>query len=327
VTRWTVLVAAALTAALPAPVSAATSQDAAAALLERSRREAHDERFDGVVTVLWRADGEEHAARVVVRSTSAGIEVGGDAPHLVGQRDRRLLRGQDGWERLWAGGLVAAHPPVTAKYELALLPSAPVAGRPCRVVEARRAGKVRERLYIDELSGLLLRREQVDPSGRIERTVGFEVLDEPDTDPHPTGPARGHEPVPAKDVDRPFHKFHNAGAGYQLLGAYRERGSVLHLLYGDGLHGLSVFEQQGRLDRRGLPLGGREVDMGGHRVVLYELPSGQLVVWPGNGVVFTLVSDAPADDIAAVVARFPHGGPVNRMVRTARRLAALFRWR
>jgi hypothetical protein len=50
-------------------------------------------------------------------------------------------------------------------------------------------------------------------------------------------------------------------------------------------------------------------------------------VWEGDGVVYTLVSDAPWPDFAAAVGDLPHARRPGRLRRVAEVVVSLFRWR
>jgi hypothetical protein len=92
--------------------------------------------------------------------------------------------------------------------------------------------------------------------------------------------------------------------GYQRTGVYRD-GSVLHVLYSDGMYDLSVFQQPGRLRRSDVPPSGERVTVGRATAWRYPWAGGQLVVWSSGGKVFTAVSDAPADQVLAAVRSLP----------------------
>jgi len=70
----------------------------------------------------------------------------------------------------------------------------------------------------------------------------------------------------------------------------------------------SVFEQQGDLDWGALPSGGADSQLAGTRTRTYHEPSGGVVVWERNGLVYTCVSDAPSDVFADMVDELAAGG-------------------
>jgi sigma-E factor negative regulatory protein RseB len=183
----------------------------------------------------------------------------------------------------------------------------PVAGRAADMVEFRDDGRVRVRLYIDEHTGLLLRREQFDEAGQEERTVAFREISFDGSGPAPDVP-----PEASAVLARQAPSFRPVGSsapqvlgdGYLRLGVYR-RGPVLHVHYSDGLFELSVFEQAGRLDDDELPSAGRTLALGEHEATLYSWPGGHLLVWQAGPVVRTAVSDAPAGQMLEAARQLP----------------------
>ncbi|HEX6596194.1 MAG TPA: hypothetical protein VF045_04620, partial [Acidimicrobiales bacterium] len=106
--------------------------------------------------------------------------------------------------------------------------------------------------------------------------------------------------------------------GYQRVGLYRRSG-VVHAVYSDGLYDLSVFEQQGSLDRRGLPRRSR-VDVADERGWHYTWPGGHVVLWEDEGTVFTAVSDAPLDQVMTAVRSLPPAGVSPSLLRRLRQV-------
>jgi sigma-E factor negative regulatory protein RseB len=237
-----------------------------------------------------------------------------------------MVRGSKGWLMLWSHEVAAAGPSPRIKYSFSVLPGPPVAARPTRVMEVRLAsgGRLRERLYLDPESGFLLRREMLDARGEPYRFVGYVTI-APSQAPAPAAPrSQAREPLPTGKVSSPYHAPRRLGDGYQLVGSYQKRGAV-HLFYSDGLHGLSVFEQRGRLGPWGR--GGREVELMGRTVRAYSTAAGEAAVWEGDGIVYTIVSDGPWQDLAAAARALPHSGRSGRLRKVAEVVVSLFRWR
>ena len=86
--------------------------------------------------------------------------------------------------------------------------------------------------------------------------------------------------------------------GYALVGVLRHTG-VVQVVYSDGLHSLSVFEQAGTLDVGRLPRSGEAVSMPLGQGVRYGWPGGQVITWQSGHATFTVVGDGPADDLLA----------------------------
>lgn len=323
-------------AARPGPALMAGNEMMAAELLERAREAAESQPFEGMVAVEWRDGRQRHSEQVPVRS-SGGVLRFGDG--VVGAGARRMVQhGNDGWLTLWAHDVASLGPSPAAKYELTVQPGPDVAARPTDMVAVQLAGsnRPRERLYVDRHTGLLLRRELLDSRGEPYRSVAFTTLTTPAgaveiatlATPRVT---RSQAPSPAGHLKAPWKLKSRIGEGYRLVGAYKANG-VVQQFYSDGLHGLSVFEQRGHLRAAETGLAGerargRKVEIAGHTMRAYSASVGEAVVWEGDGVVYTALSDAPWSDLAGAVGDLPHASPPGRLRRVAQTVVSLFRWR
>jgi sigma-E factor negative regulatory protein RseB len=258
---------------------------------------------------------------------------------VIGAGSRRMVHGTDGWLSLWGHEVATLGPSPTAKYSLAVAPGPDVAGRPTDVVTVEVLGsdRPRERIYVDRESGLLLRRELLDAGGVPYRSVAFTAISSGPGDVATAAPAsaphvsRSHEPAPTRHLDAPYKLKSRIGAGYRLLGAYKANG-VVQQFFSDGLHGLSVFEQEGHLRRAETTLAGRsgsgrEVEIAGHTMHAYSASVGEAAVWESDGMVYTAVTDAPWADLVGAVRDLPHADPPGRLRRLAQTVVSFFRWR
>ncbi len=326
----------ALPDAAPAP-----SETSAVELLDRAREAAESQPFDGVVAVDWRDGHTQHSAQVPVHSAGGVLRFGDE---VVGAGARRLIHSSDGWLTLWGHDVATLGPPPTAKYHLAVEDGPDVAGRPTDLilVELTDSDRLRERLYVDRESGLLLRRELLDSRGQPFRSVEFTAISDGAGDAGggteamtvgtTPGPSRSEEPAPARHLAAPYKLRTRIGTGYRLVGAYKAKGRVVQQFFSDGLHGLSVFEQRGHLSGAETSLagesgGGREVEIAGHTMRAYSASVGEAVVWESDGMVYTAVTDAPWMDLAGAVKDLPHADPPGRLRRVAQAVVSLFRWR
>lgn len=112
--------------------------------------------------------------------------------------------------------------------------------------------------------------------------------------------------------------------GVAAGGSTSQQSSVLHLVYSDGLSTVSVFQQAGRLDP---PSGWSKRRVAHHQVwALDGVPS--TLAWSTKGTVYTVVADAGAPEIEAVVGGLPahkrHKGVVQRLHRGADRVMSWF---
>ena len=90
------------------------------------------------------------------------------------------------------------------------------------------------------------------------------------------------------------------GDGYRRTGVFR-KGGVVQVVYSDGIYDMSVFEQRGRLGSKAAPRGGRPVRVGGSKGWQYTWPGGQVVLWQAGRTVYTVVADAPYDDVLGAI--------------------------
>jgi sigma-E factor negative regulatory protein RseB len=319
-------------AALPGP----EANSSAVELLDRAREAAETQSFDGVVAVEWRDGRQRHSEQVPVHSAGGVLRFGDE---VVGAGARRMVHSTDGWLSLWGHDVTTLGPSPTAKYRLAVEPGPDVAARPTDMVAVQLVGanRLRERLYVDRQSGLLLRRELLDSRGDPYRSVAFVAITN-GTGVVEAAAASGaprvthsQEPAPARHLKAPYKIKSRIGTGYRLVGAYKANG-VVQQFFSDGLHGLSVFEQRGHLGAAETTLagesgGGREVEISGHTMRAYSASVGEAVVWESDGMVYTAVTDAPWADLAGAVRDLPHADPPGRLRRVARTVVSLFRWR
>ena len=83
------------------------------------------------------------------------------------------------------------------------------------------------------------------------------------------------------------------------------RSGTLHVVYSDGLHGLSMFEQEGRLGRHSVPAGGQPVSIGTHSGHQYVYAGGQVVLWEAGGATYTVVGDGAPEDVVGAARGVP----------------------
>jgi MucB/RseB N-terminal domain len=307
--------------------------DAARRLLERSSDAATDHDFTGTVEVEWQDGGRRREETVAVEVKDGVLHLGGD--RLLGAGNRRMLKTDSGWELLWAAPAKSRGPDAGAKYGLTLGRRVSVAERPATVVVIRRRGSdgVRERLYFDDATGMLLRRDQLDPRGRVERRFAFVKL----SAPAPASPS-AHDKLPKvarsrrevagalKGAPDQLTAPSRIGRGFVLAGVYAQPDGAVQIYYADGLLGLSVFEREGDLDWSALPAGGRSVRLHGTRARLYSTVAGSAAVWTADGITYTCVTDAPDDELAAIVADMDQADEPDTMEQIGRFVTRPFSW-
>jgi hypothetical protein len=290
--------------------SAAQPIDDGSAYISRARSAALTHDFGGEVELVWIGPDGQKRASMAVRSEDGILSLGSDE-QIVIQGATRFSRGESGWETLWTQRPDRPVRAASEKWELSVRRGPVIAGRATREVAAadRDSGRVRERRYFDASTGLLLRREQFDDAGRRVRYASYTritLLPQIPVAAAPTVPTKTdpHQPKSIDKVPAGFEIPSGIGNGFRLNGAYRREDGTLQLFYSDGLFSASVFQEEGTLDRDDLEPGGVDRDVDGHFVHEYDVPAGTVLVWERDGLVFTSVSDAPADELEEMVLSF-----------------------
>ena len=272
--------------------------------LDQARRSAQASSFSGVVDVVWR-DGKVMRERQLTVQAAGGVLLFGGPTPLMALDQARLVHEDAAWDVLWPAAFARlSRPDSGAKYEQRVSVGPKILGYDTVVVDIRRGERVRERLYVEQYFGLLLRREQFDDRGRIQRSGRL-----------PRAPNRrrrtaaaqagehGHQGAAlgrGRQAARAFSAPVVLGDGYRRTGAFRQ-GDVVQVVYSDGIYDLSVFEQRGRLGSKAAPPGGRPVRIDGAKGWHYTWPGGQVILWQAGRTVYTVVADAPYDDVLGAI--------------------------
>lgn len=209
---------------------------------------------------------------------------------------------------------------------------------PARVVRLheRSTGAPREALYVDEETSLVVRRETYDTEGELRRIVAFTDLElaaadvrRPDDDDLEVE-QQTLAPADVEDLRaRGFLVPDELPAGYVRVGGSEVEGAgvpTLHLTYTDGLYALSLYQQRGRLAASAVEGATRlTTDDGGH---VWRWPGSEprRVVWTGDQLTFTAISDAPTDELLAVAAGLPTEASPSILERLGRGLSRVGRW-
>lgn len=264
--------------------------------------------FSATVAVEWVDGRGRHTTTVDVRAGGGLVRVADASP----AGDESVALGH-GWllvSRSEPGAAPGTLPPaVERKYDVERQEGPVVAGRPTTMTVLRAGGEIRERLAVDETSGLVLRREVFGPDDRPVRTVTVTALDDgpaaavTDDD---GGPPSGGDAVAVDPGELPslYRNPEELAGGYRRVATFR-RDRVVHVLYSDGLHGLSLFLQPGSLSRQGLPAGAAPAEVVGAGALRYTWAGGEIVTWASGPVVRTLVGDAAGAEVLAAAASVP----------------------
>jgi hypothetical protein len=150
----------------------------------------------------------------------------------------------------------------------------------------------RETLALDQATGLVLARSELGSDGSVVRSMEFDDLTVRLT--HAPGapvrtPARPTaKPAPAR-LSAEYSAPSRLAGGYQRVRAESVSGG-LRVVYSDGVHGLSIFEQPG--------------DLSGSKRS-YQWAGGEVITWQGGPTVFTAVGDGPSTDVVTAARSIP----------------------
>jgi hypothetical protein len=207
--------------------------------------------------------------------------------------------------------------PLLSAYDLSVAADADdLDGRRAVVIDACKHGELMARFWVDEQSGLLLRKSMY-VGGALVRSSGFSSLEMmPAASFIPRAPLMAAPPsttlsrtqAPALSdegwicPDRLARDF-----DLSLLGEVDTAGDVMHVEYTDGLSTLSVFEEHGQLDSSTLAGFSRHLVDDEPVYVREGLPL--VAVWQSGSTVFTLVTDAPDQRVDQLLGALPHLPP------------------
>jgi hypothetical protein len=194
----------------------------------------------------------------------------------------------------------------------------------------------RERLYVDEDTGLVVRRETFDTDGAPVRVMAFTRLDPQDTevvrpdDDDLEVERRALAPADRSALrDEGFVILEDLPAGFVLVEGHEvEDASVptLLLIYSDGLYSLSVYQQQGRLATSAVDGAVRLTTDDGGDVWRWPGSEPRRVVWTGDRLTFTALTDAPTDELLTAVSGLPTSGSGSILDRLSRGLSRVGEW-
>jgi sigma-E factor negative regulatory protein RseB len=224
-----------------------------------------------------------------------------------------------------------------ANYLIKYVGTGSSSNRPALIVAVwRHDGTLAARYWLDQVTGLPLRREMFDDRGRLVSEGAFIDLQIGDRDvglvPEARAPAWSAQPTTKSLTGLRQRGWLVPGVlagNMALVGLTRtatRSGSVLDASYSDGLSVVSLFIERGELPEA-LP-GWRTVKMSGHAVYLTESSGAgeRGLAWSAGGFVYTVIADAPPDTVAQVVSQLPHDQNVGIWGRLTRGLRRIVSW-
>ncbi len=294
-----------------------------------------------LVSNIWHVSG----GQTVTQTLDAGGSFSSQ-PYLSSDTDGQAPEGVLGVTAPLLG-LLKSH------YVMAYAGTGSADNRTAQVVEAWRAdGSLAARFWLDDATKLPLERQVFDSAAHlIGRDVFIDVSfanqgPASQSSANQSSATQGSAPDSARSSADPQGPWTDPLSYAQLL-ALRARGwlvpselpgglslftgaeteastgTVLDLGYSDGLSVISVFEQRGNL-AAGLA-GWRRTTVDGHVIFIAE-PDQRSLAWSSRGMVYTVMADAPADTVDAVVGVLPHDRPPGFWKRLSRGMVRLASW-
>ena len=279
-----------------------------------------------VVSDIWHASG----GQTITRTLAAGTQVSG-GPYLSADTDAQ-----------WPEGVLGVTTPLVrlleAHYTVVYVGSGAADNRTAQIVDARRDdGSLAARFWLDTTTRLPLEREVFDSAAHVISEDVF--LNVRITPQGPSAAPVGGVAVPAGPWPDPLSApqlLSMRGHGWLIppglpygLSLYTgaqaatSTGTVLDLGYSDGLSVVSVFEQRGNLAAK--LAGWQKTTVAGHVIYAAE-PDQRSLTWSSRGIVYTVIADAPAQTVDAVVGALPHDTPPGFWKRMSRGLARMASW-
>lgn len=307
-------------------------------VLDAAAAAAHSTPYEASVVMVTMDASGPGVTELSLRRDDTGRLVSSSASWLVANdHDGAMVRHDDGLSvRV---GQVPAMPFMASElernYRVALVGRADLETGSARVVTFERHGILRERLFVDDATNLVVRRETYDRDGQPVRVLALMDLavapvhlDPMDETTHRMMSSRTRM-APDQLAALDGHGWSiptTVGDGFELRAGFAvDDGDAVQLVYSDGLYTVSVFEQPGSLARDAMPGSVREV----HRTMpMYRWPGAQplRVVWNGGDHTFTAVTDAPLGDLVDVVADLPHDDEPGTLSRLRRGLKRMLLW-
>ncbi len=205
-------------------------------------------------------------------------------------------------------------------------------------------GRRRERLFLDDYTGVVVRRETYGPRGNARRLVAYTELTvvEPRDDVRSStraargaaladlGPVQGLSADSLETLGRTgWHVPETLPGGYVLSRGYAigngPQDSSLHLVYTDGLYSTSLYEQRGGLDSDAL-VGAVHTRYRDLHVWRWPGAQPERVTWSAQGMTFTAVGDATVEQVLDSLAELPNDPPDDLGDRIRRGVRRVVSW-
>jgi sigma-E factor negative regulatory protein RseB len=277
-----------------------------------------------LVSEVWHVSGGQTVTQTLAAGSSFSSQ-----PYLSWDTDGQAPEGV-------LGVTTALVQLLEAHYIVVYAGSGSADSRTAQVVEAVRPnGSLAARFWLDDATKLPLEREVFDSTAHvISQDVFLNVKQAQVTAPPSGGVADPAGPWTGPLTNGQLVALHSQGwlvpAGLPdgltlFTGAQTSTstGTVVDLDYSDGLSVVSVFEQRGAL--AATLAGWQKATVDGHVVYVAE-PDQRSLTWSSRGMVYTVMADAPAQTVDAVIGALPHDAPPGFWKRMSRGFGRLASW-
>ena len=295
--------------------------------------------FEATMVVVTVGEDGPGVTEVVLRKDAdGGLTVAAAEAWLIARDADSAMYRDDQAGQLVRLGQVQSLPFTVAEadrnYDVAVDGRASLRTGPAIAVGFRRDGLLHERLYVDDATSLVVRRETY-AAGAPVRVTALTHLQVTDVDMQSMEAAgetalAHREPLsPGRVRDMAGHGWDvptTIGTGFELRAGFAvDDGAAVQLVYSDGLYTLSVYEQPGHVDAHALD-GAVRTDRDGIPVYRWPGAEPERMVWNGDGHTFTAVTDAPADVLMGAVGDLPHDPAPALTTRLTRGLSRIGSW-
>jgi sigma-E factor negative regulatory protein RseB len=320
----------------PAPRATSSAELRGMALMRAAAIACRSVPYSGVQMVAWWGPAGSSAYLIQIWHASGGPELAketdGSTAGAFGARPSAQTAGPA------AGGVLSVAAWMLSlmrvNYRIAYQGLGSASDRPARIIAVRRGdGTIAARYWLDAATNLPLRREVFDSAGRLVNEGVFIELHVGDLDAD-TVPTADAPPWDAQSAARSLAVLRGQGwslpdslaGNMALVGVTRRStpaGPVVDASYSDGLSVVSVFTQRGEIE--GALPGWHIATVHGEQVYS-DGPDDRSLAWSADGLVYTVLADAPPDAVQRIVIELPHQQRVGFWQRVSRGLGRMGSW-
>lgn len=256
--------------------------------------------FSGTVVFKWRGGhGQYHQSKMGIQDIQGKL----------------LISSPRGSKEIVRIANLSNLPQVGSKYNFIYKPGIKIAGRATRQIEIKRGAYIVEKVWVDVVSGIVLKSQLFSRKGYLTRSMSFEKISFSKLNPKATNyPYKPANKVSAQDLpsiyQAPAHLFN----GYQRIEILKTKQRV-EIVYSDGLRTISVFEQVGKLSHPVSPHDNKNINIGYTKASSYDWVGGEVLVWQAGPCIYTLVADDSSNNLATIAKSIPRSHSLDLLQR------------